>query len=166
MPLTDLERVRQRIQDEPRRVDAVYHGDGTANQFALPHTHLTSGSAFVPAVNGWSATGATFDPSGVVAFSNTISANSAFRVVYVHSVFSDATIDDYITNYGSVNAAALQCAYDLLFDAAKRARWAAAGASFDDTEAHYALRDVVSALKAELYADSLHAAALTAWSDD
>jgi hypothetical protein len=163
MPLTPLQRLRQRVQDEPRRVDAVYQGDGRAAAFALPHTHLTSGSAFVPAAPGWSATAATFDPSGVVTFANPISANSAFRVVYVHSVFSDSVLEDYASAYG--DAAALQCAYDLLFDATKRARWAAAGASYDDTEARLTVRDLISALKAELTDQSLHTAALHPWPD-
>lgn len=163
--LTDLSRLRQRITDHPRRADDTYHGDGLASQFTLPHTHLTSGSAFVPTPTGWSATGATFDPSGVVTFANTISANSAFRVTYVHSVFPDAVLTDYLTTYGSINAAALQCAYDLSFDALKRARWAAAGASYDDTDARNTLHDLISALRTDLTDAALHAGALAPWSE-
>lgn len=161
MPLTSAQRVRQRIQDEPRRADAVYRGDGTATQFSLPHNNITSGSAFVPAAAGWSATGAAFDTSGFVTFSNVVSANSAFRLVYVHSVFSDAVIDEYVSAYGQ--AAALQCAYDLLFDATKRARWAAGETSYDDTEARHVLRDIISALKAELQEGALGVGEVMGW---
>lgn len=164
MALTTGELIRLRIQDQPLRVDAVYNGDGTANSFALPHRNLTSGTAYVPVAAGWSATGSTFNATGFVEFSGVISANSAFRTVYVHSVFSDDEIGEWITAQGSVNGAALEAVHTLMFDSTKRARWGAPdGTQYDDTMGMQALRDLHSALKAELAGDAIAAGSMPSW---
>ena len=99
--LTTAQQVRARIQDIPQRFDLVLAGDGLRSAYTVqdgnaPVTNMISASAFVVAPNGWSATGATFDPTGFVTFSGVISANTAFRVVGVQSIFSEADIGHFI----------------------------------------------------------------------
>lgn len=151
MPLTTAQQVRLRVQDQPRVADVAYYGDGLRNTFALPERNLTSGTAFVSVAAGWSATGATFDPTGSVAFSGVLSASSAFRARYVYSTFSDDEIDTMITaGGGSVNGAALEAVQSLMFDGLKRASWAAPdGSRYDDTAAMKLLTDLYDRLKVE-----------------
>jgi hypothetical protein len=166
MPLTSAQLVRQRIQDLPAYNDiATMIGDGTANSFKLPHVNLTTASAYVPVAAGWSATGATFDATfGIVSFPSAFSAQSAFRVTYVHTVFAEAVIDEYVSAYG-VLGAALQCAYDLQFDALKRAKWRSpAGDEYDDTDARNALKDIISALTHEQEQDAIFGGGFNSWS--
>ena len=46
MTLTTAQQVRLKIADLPRLADVTYYGDGLASAFLLPHTNLSSGSAF------------------------------------------------------------------------------------------------------------------------
>lgn len=151
MTLTVNQQVRLRVQDQPLIADVAYYGDGLLNTFPLPHRNLSSGTAFVSAAGGWSATGATFNPTGSVAFSGVLSANSAFRTRYVHSTFSDDEIDTMITaGGGGVNGAALEAVQTLMFDGLKRASWAAPdGTEYDDTAAMRLLTDLYDKLKEE-----------------
>ncbi len=167
MPLPTAQLVRQRIQDPLRREDATYYGDGTANVYGLPHVNLQSGSAWIaPAGNAWVTTGATFDPTGFVTFANSVSANSAFRVVYVHSIFGDDVIAEYISANGSVLGAALQCAYDLQFDNVKRSRWMAAnGAQFDNMQAGAYVDKIIAAIKEEMMEEAINYGQVNSWSE-
>lgn len=165
MALTTAQAVRLKIQDIPTLVDATYVGDGSASAFLLPHRNITSGSAFVMGAGTWTSTGATFNASGIVSFSGTISANSAFRVTYVHSTFSDEEIGHFTAVGGNVNGAALEAVLTLMFDSTKRARWMAPdGTQYDDTQAMNALRDLHSALKTELASDAIAAGSMPSWS--
>jgi hypothetical protein len=167
MTLTDRDAVRLRMQDQPLIADDTYHGDGRATTFALPHRHLTSASAFIPAATGWSATAAAFDPSGSVSFSGVISANSAFRVRYVYSTFSDAEIDHFLAVGGGVDGAALEAVTALMFDGVKRAAWRAPdGTSYDDTAAMTHLRALYETLRAALADNATTAAAIESWSEN
>ena len=150
MALTTAQQVRLKIADAPLLADATYHGDGTADSFVLPHSNITSATAYVPlGATAWTATGCTFNASGAVAFSGVISANSAYRVTYTHSTFSDEEIGNFLTAGGaSVNGAALEACEALMFDATKRSRWMAPdGSQFDDTKAQDHLRGMWSALR-------------------
>lgn len=166
MALSTANHVRLRIQDIPARIDVTYAGDGTAQSFTLPHRNLSSASAFVP-LNGtaWTATGATFDPTGVVSFSGVISAQSAFRAVYVHSTFSDDEIDQFLAVGGNVNGASQEAVLSLMFDGLKRARWAAPdGSSYDDTAALRTLKDLYDTLRQELEDDAISGGGVESWS--
>jgi hypothetical protein len=164
MALTSAQALRLKVQDAPLRADSTYYGDGTAASFALPHRNLVSASAFVPNGAAWTATGATFNPTGVVEFSGVISANSAFRTVYVHSTFSDDEIDHFISAGGSINGAAMEAVHALMFDATKRARWAAPdGTTYDDTMAMNALRDLYKVLESELAAEAFGGGQIFGW---
>lgn len=151
MPLSTAQQVRLRIQDQPLLADATYAGDGTALSFALPNRNLTSASAYVPlGGTAWSGTGASFNATGSVAFSGVISANSAFRVTYVYSTFSDDEIDTMITAGGGVNGAAIEAVTTLMFDGLRRASWGAPdGTRYDDTAAMTLLKDLYDRLKLE-----------------
>lgn len=151
MTLTTAQQVRLRVQDQPLIADATYYGDGSASAFTLPQRNITSGSAFVPGAGGWTATGATFNPTGSVAFATVISANSAFRTRYVYSTFSDEDIDTMITaGGGSILGASIEAVTTLMFDGLKRASWAAPdNTKYDDTAAMSLLKDLYSALKVE-----------------
>lgn len=149
--LTTAQQVRLRIQDQPRRADVTRFADGTANTYYVPERNLTSGSAFLPAAGGWSATGAAFDVSGSVAFSAVLSANSAFRLSYTYSVFSDDEIDHMISAGGNVLGASMEAVQTLMFDSLKRASWRAPdGSSYDDTKAMDMLNSLYAKLKDEL----------------
>lgn len=151
MPLTTAQQVRLRIQDQPVLANDTYYGDGLAVTFQLPHRNLTSASAFVQGTNAWASTGATFNASGYVTFADVISANSAFRVQYVHSVFSDDEISHMITAGGNIVGAALEAVQTLMFDGLKRAKWVAPDSSeYDDTAAMKLLKDLYETLKEEL----------------
>lgn len=166
MPLDANQLVRLRIQDQPLRADVTMVADGTAVSFGLPQRNITSGSAYVPGPGGWSATGATFDASGFVTFGTAQSANSAFRTVYVHSVFSDTEIDQMLADGGTVLGASIEAVQTLMFDAVKRSIWKAPdGTTYDDTDAMEHLRATWRLLKDE-QADTEGAAAggMTSWS--
>lgn len=166
MTLTDAQAIRLKIQDIPAIADTTLAGDGTAVTFALPHRNLSSASAFVPlGGTAWSATGATFNASGFVEFSGVISANSAWRARYVHSVFSDAEIQHFLDTGGSVNGGALEAVQTLMFDGLRRARWSAPdGTSHDDTAAIALLRSLYDTLKAEQYEAAIGGGANESWS--
>jgi hypothetical protein len=166
MPLTDSQAVRLRIQDQPLRADTTYLGDGTAVSFGLPQRNISSGSAFVPGPGGWSATGATFDATGFVTFGTAHSANSAFRTVYVYSVFSDAEIDQMLADGGTVLGASIEAVKTLMFDGVKRSIWKAPdGTTYDDTDAMEHLRSLFRLLEDErANTEGAAAGGMTSWS--
>jgi len=165
MALTTAQQVRLKIQDQPLVADATYEGNGTATIHALPHRNLTSATAFVPdGKTAWSATGCTFDASGFVAFSGVIAANSAFRVRYVYSVFSDDEIGHFTAEGGNVNGAALAAIETLMFDSLKRARWMAPdGTQYDDTQAQAQLRHMWDRLHQAAADDAISGGAISSW---
>lgn len=166
MTLTSAQRVRLKIQDIPLPVNAVHYGDGTASKFLLPHQNLLSATAYVPNGASWTATGATFDAFGFVAFSGVVSANSAFRVEYQYSTFSEDHITEFLTDGGTVLGAAVQALEALMFDASKRARWMASdGSSYDDTAAMSHLRDMYKRLREELSTEAVSAGAFGSWAE-
>lgn len=165
MALTSAQQVRLGIQDPPTIANDVYYGDGMATGFVLPHRNITTASAFVSAGGGWSATGATFNVSGIVAFATPISANSAFLVTYTHSVFSDDEVDHFLSAGGnSINGARLEAVKTLMFDATKRARWQAPdGTQYDDTQAQGHLQRMYDKFSNELTQDAIGGGATYSW---
>lgn len=150
MALNTAQWVRLRIQDQPRVADDTYYGDGYLDMFQLPHVNLTSATAFVQGANVWTSTGATFNASGYVQFSDVISANTAWRARYVHSVFSDDEIGHFTAVGGDIVGASLEAVQTLMFDGLKRAKWVAPDSSeFDDTKAMGLLNDLYKTLKEE-----------------
>lgn len=148
--LTTAQQVRLRIQDIPAIADVTLYGDGTADTFSLVQRNQTSATAFVPLnATAWSATGATIDPTfGSVQFSNILSANSAFRVRAVYSVFSDDEISGMVVAGGDVVGASIEAVQTLMFDGLKRAVWRAPdGSMYDDTAAQQALKTLFDVLK-------------------
>ena len=169
MTLDVLAQTRLRIQDLPTVADLTQHGDGTAVTFALPHRNVVSASAYVPGAGGssWSATGATFDPTGFVSFSGVISANSAYRVRYVHSTFSDGEVGHFTAVGSGVPGAALEACKVLMFDSLKRASWAAPdGVTYDDTKAQAQLLALHDQLVHEIAANDLVDGGFVSWVDD
>jgi len=158
MTLTTAQQVRLKINDKWRRKYETLYGDGTASSFQLsegsPYSTLISATASV-ANTGWSATGGTFDnDAGYVVFSGIVSANSAVRFDYLWAVFSDDDISNFTAVGGSINGAALQAIDSLLFDASKRARWAAPdGSQYDDTQAARLLLDMRDRISAQVVED-------------
>lgn len=168
MTLTTAQLVRGRIQDPPQIVDVIQYGDGQASAFAVGDgtlRNLTSASAFVPDASGrWSATGATFNPSGFVTFATVLSASSAYRVRGVYSVFSDAEIGHFTAVGGGVAGAALEAVRWLRFDALRRARWAAPdGSEYDDTAAIVALERLDADLRREIVQEDDAAPGFESW---
>lgn len=165
MALTTAQQVRLRIQDIPALANDTHYGDGTATLFVLPHANVTSGSAYVP-IGGtaWTATGAAFNASGYVQFSGIIPANSAFRLSYVYSTFSDDEINHFTAVGGSVNGAALEAVQALMFDSLKRARWMAPdGSQHDDTQAQGQLMRMYEAFKSDAKDDAIGGGAVESW---
>lgn len=152
MTLTTAQQVRLKCADFPLLREQTFVGDGYASSFLLPHRNITTGSAYVQ-VGGtaWSATGATFNASGMVSFATaSIPSASAVLCKYTESVFSDEEIDHFITAGGTVNGAALQALDTLFFDAAKRARWMAPdGTTHDDIGSITALQMARDKIMAE-----------------
>lgn len=138
MTLTTAQQVRLKIRDQWRRKYEEKFGDSTASSFQLsegaPYSTIISATASILRT-GWSATGCTIDNTlGYVAFSGIISANSAVRFDYLWAVFSDDEVGIFTAVRGSVNGAAIEAIDSLLFDASRRARWAAPdGSQYDDT---------------------------------
>lgn len=164
MPLATAQQVRLRIQDQPLAFDATYYGDGLADTFTLSFRNITSGTAYVLDATAWSATGATFSPTGSVAFSTVISAASAFRVRGVYSTFSDDEIDTMITAGGSVLGASIEAVQTLMFDGLKRASWGAPdGTRYDDTAAMRLLRDLYDVLKTEQCEQAAYGGGFVEW---
>jgi hypothetical protein len=165
MTLTTAQAVRLRVQDYPRWFEVARVGDGTATLFDVPYTNLTSASAYVaPGGTAWSATGCTVNTSGVVEFSGIISANTAWRLRGVYSIFSDEEIGQFTADGVTVPGAALQAVYALQFDALKRAKWAAPdGTTFDDTAALSKLNDLYEQLRTELAESNIGEGGYAEW---
>lgn len=166
MTLTDAQRTRLKIQDQPLIADVTRYGDGTARVFSLPHRNITSGSAFVPVgATAWSATGAAFDASGVVTLSGIVATNSAFRLTYVHSTFSDDEINDFLSIGGGVVGASVEAIEALMFDGVKRATWRAPdGSEYDDTQAMVHLREMHRLMTAARSEEATSAGDVLSWS--
>jgi hypothetical protein len=164
MSLTTAQRVRLKIADAPRIADLTRYGDGMAVTFTTEHVNLTSGSAFVPNGAAWTSTGATFNASGFYTFANVISANSAYRVSYVHSIFSDAEIDQFLEDGGSVVGAAVEAVGSLMFDAMRCSRWMASdGSSYDNTSSQSHARSLYDKLLEELEREATTAGSFQSW---
>lgn len=167
MALTTAQQLRVRIQDQPAVFDATYAGDGLADTFTLPYRNITSGTAYVQRTMAWSATGATFSPTGSVAFSGVISASSAFRVRGVYSTFSDDEIDTMLTAGGGILGASIEAVQTLMFDGLKRASWSAPdGTSYDDTAAQRALRELYDVLKEEEHEAATSGGGFVGWGEN
>ena len=166
MALTTAQQVRLKIQDPPTLADNTYYGDGQSLSFTLPHRNIVSGSAYVFNASGqWSATGATFNTSGSVSFSDIMSAGSGFRTTYVFSNFSDAEVEHFITAGGNVNGAAVQAIEALMFDSLRRARWMAPdGAQYDDTQAQAMLSRMYTQFKEEGAEEAIYGGGFQSWS--
>lgn len=161
--------IRLRVQDIPTLADVTRAGDGTASSFLLPQRNLTTASAFVPVGAGggtaWSATGATFNASGMVSFSGAISASSAYRLTYTYSVFGDDEIDHFLTVGGNVNGAAIEAVQVLLFDGLKRASWSSPdGSTYSDVGAIGLLKDLYDILKKEQSQAAIGGGEIASWS--
>ncbi len=167
MPASTAQLVRTYVRDIPQQKELTRYGDGTALVYSLaPDTNISSGTAYVPlGGTAWSATGATFDVSGTVTFANVISANSAFRVVYVQSVFSEAEIGEFITAGGSIKGAAMEALIAMMFDATRAARWGAADGSYMDTTSTQShLRQLYDKLQQELEQEATTFGGINSWS--
>ena len=167
MTLTLSQQVRLRIQDLPAIADSTHEFDGSASIFSLPQRNLTSGTAFVTTTAGaWTATGATFDTSGFVTFSGIGSAHSAYRVRYVYSTFSDDEIGHFTAVGGSVDGAAKQAVWALMFDGVKRAKWAAPdGTSYSDVEVLEHLRAMLAELEKALESAEVSGGGVVSWAE-
>lgn len=170
MALTTAQYVRLRIQDIPAIWDQTLYGDGTADTFSLNQRNQSSATAFVPIGAGggtaWSATGGAFDSAvGSLQFSGIISAQSAFRVRYIFSVYSDDEINTFLTaGGGSVNGATIEAIQSLLFDAQKRAVWRAPdGSMYDDTAAQKALKDLYDVAVNQQAQDAIAGGGISEW---
>jgi hypothetical protein len=174
MTLSVAEQVRLRIQDPFRYETETVYGDGTASAFKLrqgqPYSTLSAtATASIATTAGWSATGCTVNHShGRVIFSGVISANSAIQTDYFWSVFGDAEIGQFTADGGTVVGASLEAVKTLMFDAWKRARWAAPdGTNYDDTQAFANLATLKSALHEEQAgADELPAGETFSWAEE
>lgn len=168
MAFTEIQKVRIKIADPPILEDLTRYGDGTAQYFVLPHVNLTTASAFVPVGVGgtaWSATGCTFDASGQLSFSGVVSANSAYKVRYVHTNFSDDEIQAFLDEGGSILGASLEAIQSLMFDATKRARWMSSdGTQYDDTGAQAHLRSMFDLISGQLETEALSGGGFASWS--
>lgn len=167
MPLSSAQQVRQRIQDFPRPFDSAYYADGISTRYHIGTPNLVSGSAYVqPGGTAWSATGATFNSSGFVDFSDRISANSAYRVVGVYTVFADDVIDERISALNSINAVALEFAYDLLFDGGKRGRWMSPdGSQWDNVGSLTAINSIIRHLELEIEKEAIQGGGFWSWAE-
>lgn len=169
MPLTIEQDVRLLIQDQPALAAYNLYGDGTASAYLLKHANLTSASAFAPSLGGqtaWVPTAATFNASGMVSFDRGLPNESAYRLTYTYSVFSDEEIDQFLLNGGSRNGAAREAVKVLMFDGVKRARWVAPdGSSYDDTAALEHLRAMYALFTEALTQDSGAEGGVVAWSE-
>jgi hypothetical protein len=158
MSLTTAEQVRLKIRDPWRRKNETQYGDSTASSFQLtegsPYSTIISATASI-VNNGWSATGCTFHTAaGYVEFSGIISANTAIRFDYLWAIFSDDEVENFTAVGGSVNGAAIEAIDSLLFDASKRARWAAPdGSTYDDTQTAKLLLDLREKISAQIVED-------------
>ena len=164
--LTSAQYTRSKIRDIPTWVDVTRYGDGTAQRFTvLPHINITAGSAFVPlGSTAWSATGCTYNASGYVDFSGVISANSAVRLTYQWSVFSDDEISDFLSIGGSILGAAIEAVQALMFDAVKAAVWAAPdGTSYSNVGAQNHTRQLYEKLQEEQTRDAISDGSQQSW---
>jgi len=80
-----------------------------------------------------------------------------------YTVFSEEVIDDRVSANGILGAA-LECAYDLLFDASKRARWMSPdGTQFDNVGSITALNSIIAHLKEEQQDEAAQGGGFESW---
>ena len=158
MPLTTAQIVRGRVNAPFIYDSEQIVGDGTASSFKLKQgspfsTISATATASIATTAGWSATGATFDYTlGRVTFSGVISANSAVRMDYLYSIFSEDEMSYFTAVGGGVPEMCLLAVRHLLVDYAKRGRWAAPdGSTYDDTMAFASLKALESGLQDEIH---------------
>lgn len=165
MALTDIQKVRLKIQDAPVAENLTLYGDGTAVVFKMDHLNLSEAAAYVPlGGTAWSATAVTVDTSGLFTFANVISANSAFNVRYQHTTFSDDEVQQFLDAGGTVLGASVEAVEALLFDAVKRARWMAAdGTQYDDTSAQSHLAKMHDLLSKQVEAEAATNGGFGSW---
>ena len=166
MALTTAQQVRLGIQDQPLWEDRVMSGDGLTFRWNLsPHTNVSSGTAYVSVPNGWLVTGSTWysNPASVY-LDRRVSANSAFRLTYIHSVFSDDEIDYFVSaNGNTILGAQIAAVETLMFDSLKRASWTSPdGMSVNDTQAQSMLQQMHDRLVSQR-ADSIIDGAVGHW---
>lgn len=169
MTLTDIQKLRIKISDQPEWHDVTRNGDGTALRFGLsPYRNVTAATAFLPSANtaGWSATTASFNASGYVDMPSIVSANSAFRLYFEESTFSDDECSAFIVDGGGVLGGAIHAVQHLMFDASKRASWGAAdGSSYDDRLSMADLRNLYKTLTDELARDGVYGGGTQSWAE-
>lgn len=169
MAFTEVQETRLLIQDIPAIAAYNIYGDGTASAFVLKHANLTSASAFAPSDGGhtaWVPTAATFNPTGLVSFNRSLPYESAYRLTYVHSVFSDEEIEHLRDVGGSRNGAALEATKMLMFDGLKRARWMAPDVSqYDDTAALAHLKEMYDRFQAALHDEANSEGGVVSWAE-
>jgi hypothetical protein len=143
--LNSAEILRRRVGDKPRMAIETYYGDGFNNMFQYSGNPIVTGctslgaikpSAYVLAGNGWSGTASTFDYlQGTVTFSGTISALSAFQLVYTYATFSDQEIDQVTAAYGSIPDMQMDLIDTLMADSYKRMAWGSErGSTYDESK--------------------------------
>lgn len=171
MALTTAQQVRLRIQDPWRLSHEVRYGDSTASGFQLqqgePYSTIISATASV--VNaGWSATGCTFNNAlGYGVFPAPISANTAVRFDYLWAVFDDDEIGHFTAVGGGVNGAALEAVDTLMFNAYKRARWAAPdGSEVDESRVFDNLFKLRSAIREKMTNESGPDGGFVSWAEE
>jgi len=145
MPLTELDKLRLAVQDTVQSENAIFTGNGLDTRFELAHLNATSGTAYQEIQNNWipfmdsplEPNPIVFSTSGYVDLgSRRVSAGSAFRVTYVHSVFTDDELAHFMDAGGSLRGAQIEAIEALMFDSLKRAQWSApGGTSYNDTAA-------------------------------
>jgi hypothetical protein len=133
--------VRLRIQDRWRYAVDDITGSWADTAYKLaqgaPFSTITGATAYRRNAMGYSVTGATFDlVNGVVSFAEPVGVGGVCRASYQWAVFGDDAIGQFISDGGSMAGASQEAIRVLMFDAAKRARWAAPdGSQYDDTAA-------------------------------
>ncbi len=169
--LATADQVRTRISDRWRWAEEVRLSDGTASAHKLaqgaPFSNLSAVSAYLATNNGWSATAAVVDTGlGLVTLAGVVSAQTALRFDYRWAVFSDEEVGTFTAIGGSVAGAALQAVRALLFDAARRSKWAAPdGTEYDDTAAQKHLLTLEERLVDEVDREQGSQGGIESWSE-
>lgn len=127
MTLTSVEQVRLKISDKPTITREVTDGDGTAKYFKLGNAPILMVPVPQVRVDGVLKTenaDYTIDyDQGIITFSTAPAAGLELDFIYYHTVFSDAEIDQFLTDgAGNTVVAAAYALYAWAADAAKVAK--------------------------------------------
>lgn len=119
--MTDLQSVRYKIGDFPIDHEEFFTGNGQKTIYRLSFGGIQNCVVTVNSVVQTDITHYKIDVrTGTIVFTTAPTSGHAIGIVYEYSAFTDAEIDDILTDQSNVNSAVLFCIDAMLAESARR----------------------------------------------